>query len=134
MYNRIEYNSNYSETTGSLWLYSKDEANNFYADIGNTNSFIFFRYEAKLLENTSAQPAPNKANGILKNPAIAVPLKYLSNFWRSLQMPLSISKLNGSLNGQSNVFWMEMAMIMLIVMMLIILFLLSKTENYMSLL
>ena len=33
-------------------------------------------------------PGPNVANGILKNVAIAVPLKYLSNFWRSLEMPL----------------------------------------------
>ena len=29
MYNLIEYSSNYSETTGSLWFYSKDEATNF---------------------------------------------------------------------------------------------------------
>ena len=29
MHNLIEYSSNYSETTGSLWFYSKDEANNF---------------------------------------------------------------------------------------------------------
>ena len=28
MYNRIEYSSNYSETTGSLWFYFKDEATN----------------------------------------------------------------------------------------------------------
>ena len=35
-----------------------------------------------------AQPALNTANGILKNAAIAMPLKYLSNFWRSLEMPL----------------------------------------------
>ena len=28
MYNLIEYNSNYSETTGSLWFYLKDEATN----------------------------------------------------------------------------------------------------------
>ena len=36
-------------------------------------------YKAKLLENTVAQPA-NAVNGILKNSAIAVPLKYLSKF------------------------------------------------------
>ena len=36
--------------------------------------------KAKLLENTVAQPNPNQANGILKNPTIIVPLKYLSNF------------------------------------------------------
>ena len=45
-------------------------------------------YKAKLLENTVAQPAPNSENGILRNATIALPLKYLSNFWRSLEMPL----------------------------------------------
>ena len=33
MYNLIEYSSNYSETTRSLWFYSKDEVTNFNADI-----------------------------------------------------------------------------------------------------
>ena len=46
---------------------------------------IFFQVKAKLLGNTAVQPAPNAANGILKNVTIAVPLKYLSNFWRSLE-------------------------------------------------
>ena len=35
MYNLIEYSSNYSETTGSLWFYSKDEATNFNNYIAN---------------------------------------------------------------------------------------------------
>ena len=38
--------------------------------------------------STVAQPKPNQANWILKNSRIAVPLKYLSNFWRSREMPL----------------------------------------------
>ena len=42
----------------------------------------------KLLGNTVAQSAANAANGILRNTTIAVPLKYLSNFWRSLKIPL----------------------------------------------
>ena len=88
MYNLIEYSSNYSETTGSLWFYSKDEATDFNADIANDNSFKSFKYKAKLLGNTKAQPNPNHANGILKNATIVVPLKYLSNVWRSLEMPL----------------------------------------------
>ena len=46
-------------------------------------------YKAKLLGNTVAQPASNAANGILKNVAIAVPLRYLSYFWKSLEMPLN---------------------------------------------
>ena len=84
MYNLIECSSNYSKTTGSLWLYSKDEATDFDADIANTNNFKSFMYKAKLLENTEA----DGANGILKNATNTVPLKYLSNFWRSLEMPL----------------------------------------------
>ena len=39
LYNLIECSSNYSETTGSLWIYSKDEATNFDADIANTGEF-----------------------------------------------------------------------------------------------
>ena len=48
MYNLIEYNSNYSETAGSLWFYSKDEATHFNIDIVNDNHFKSFMYMAKL--------------------------------------------------------------------------------------
>ena len=65
-------------------VYSKDEATNFNVDIDNTIDFKSFKYKAKLLRNTEA----DDANGILKNAAIAVPLKYLTNFWRSLEMTL----------------------------------------------
>ena len=54
VYNLTEYSSNCSETTGSLWFYSKDEATDFNADIGNDNNFKSFNYKAKLLENTFA--------------------------------------------------------------------------------
>ena len=77
MYNLIEYSSNYSETTGSFWFYSKDQATNFNADIANTDI-------SKLIGNTVA----DGANGMLRNATFAVPLKYLSNFWRSLEVPL----------------------------------------------
>ena len=82
MCNLIEYSTNYSETTGSLWFYSKDEATIFNADIANDNNFKFFMYKAESLENTEA----DGVNGILKIATTAVPLKYLSNFWRSLKM------------------------------------------------
>ena len=81
IYNLIEYSLNYSETAGSLWFYYKDEAINVNADITNTNNFKSIKDKAKLLGTTEA----NNANGILKNATIAVPLKYLSNFWRSLK-------------------------------------------------
>ena len=88
VYNLIEYSSNYSETTASLWFYSKDESTNFNADIVNDDHFKSFKYKAKISGNTAAQPALNAANEIMKNATIAVLLKYLSNFWRSLEMPL----------------------------------------------
>ena len=134
MYNLREYSSNCSETTGSLWFFSKDEGTNFNADIANTNNFKSFKYKTKLLGNTEAQPAPNNANGILKNTAIAVQLKYLSNFWRSLEMSLINCKVELNLNGKSIVFCLQMAMIMLMIMIMLILFLLSKTQSYMFLL
>ena len=49
MYNLIEYSSNFSETAGSLWFYSKDETTDFNADIANTDNFKSFQYKAKLL-------------------------------------------------------------------------------------
>ena len=52
MYSLIEYSSNYSETTGSLWFYSEDEATNFNANIENTDDFKSFKYKDKLLGNT----------------------------------------------------------------------------------
>ena len=54
MYNLLEYSSNYSDETGSLCFYSKDEANNFNADIADDNAFKSFSYKVKLLGNTSA--------------------------------------------------------------------------------
>ena len=54
MYNLIEYSANYSETTGSLCFYLKDEATNFNVDIANNNNFQSFEYKAKLLGNTEA--------------------------------------------------------------------------------
>ena len=49
MYNLLEYRSNYSDTTGSLCFYSKDEANKFNAAIVNTNNFKSFKCKAKLV-------------------------------------------------------------------------------------
>ena len=60
----------------------------YHLGVANYNNFKSF----KLLGDTVAQPAPNQANGIIKYAAIAVPLKYLSNVWISLEMPLISSK------------------------------------------
>ena len=75
MYNLLKNSSNYSDTTGSLRFYSKDEATNFNVDIEDNVNFKSFVYKVKLVGETEAQPTPNNNNGILKNAAIAVPLK-----------------------------------------------------------
>ena len=87
VYNLLKYSSNYSDKTGSLWFYSKDESTTFNVDIAHNNNFEYFDYKAKLLASTVAQLIPNQYNGILKCVTIAVPLKFLSNFWRSLELP-----------------------------------------------
>ena len=85
IWNLQKYSLNYSGTTESLCIYSKDEGTHFNAI---ANDFKSFEFKAKLLGNTKAQPSPKYANGILKVTTIAVPLKYLSNFWRLLEMPV----------------------------------------------
>ena len=77
MYNLIDYSLNYSDTADILWFQSKDEATNFDADIANIDAFNSLTYKAKFLGNTVV----HGANGFLKNIKIALPLKYLSNFW-----------------------------------------------------
>ena len=85
MYNLIEYSDNYSDTSGSLWQFKRDEvpANNADLTIDNSQSF---KYKAALLGKTA--DAVNNTNSSVKDAKIVVPLKYLSNFWRSLEMPL----------------------------------------------
>ena len=89
----LEYNSNYSETTGGLSFFSKDKATNFNNDIANTDFFKSSKYKVKLLGSTVAKGN----NGILKNCENCPPLKYLSNFWRSLEVPLINCKVESKL-------------------------------------
>ena len=80
MYNLIEYSDNYSDTSGSLWDFKRDEIVNN-ADVTNNDNAPSFKYKASLITDTEANETKNGVK-------IAVPLKYLSNFWRSLEMPL----------------------------------------------
>ena len=84
MHNLIEYSPNYSETRGRLWLYSKDEGIIFNNNNANIDKFKYINYKAELLENTET----DGDHGILENATITVTLKYLGNFWRSLEMLL----------------------------------------------
>lgn len=68
--------------TGSLKFYSKDEAADFNNDIANDdNNVKSFKYKTTLIGDTAF-------NVILENETIAELLKYLSNFWWLLEMPL----------------------------------------------
>ena len=80
MYNLIEYSDNYSDTSGSLWGFKRDEIVNN-ADVTNNDNAPSFKYKESRTTDTEANGTKNRAK-------IAVPLKYFSNFWRSLEMPL----------------------------------------------
>ena len=79
MYNVI-YNSD-NKTSGSLWQFYKDDPND---NLTNSESF---KSKVKITGKT-----PN--NGNTKDVEIIVPLKYLSNFWRALEMPLINCEVN----------------------------------------
>ena len=81
MYNLIEYSDNYSKTSGSLWQYYKDIPND---NLARSESF---KHKVKITGKT-----PN--NGNTKDVEIIVPLKYLSNFWRILEIPLINCEVN----------------------------------------
>ena len=94
MYNLIEYSDNYSDTSESLWYLKRDEIDNN-ANVTNDNNALSFKYKASLIGNTVND---RTKNGI----EIAAPLKYLSNFWRSLEMPLINCKIELSLKWIEN--------------------------------
>ena len=84
MYNLIEYSDNYQDSSATLCQYKRDEPpeDNAINDLTVNNSSSF-KYKVNLLGN----PVPT--NLIVKrNLKVVVPLKYLSNFFRSLEMPL----------------------------------------------
>ena len=81
MYNVIKYSDNYSKTSGSLWQYHNDDPND---NITNSESF---KSRVKITRKT-----PDDGN--TKDIEIIVPLKYLSNFWRTLEMALVNCEVN----------------------------------------
>ena len=85
MYNLLEYSKIYRKTIESLWNYYRDEPNS--GINGGINYSIMgsksFDYKANFIEDGVTH------NNLTKNDVkIVVPLKYLNNFWRSLNIPL----------------------------------------------
>ena len=81
IYNLIKYSDNYSKISGNLWQYYRDEPND------NLTDSESFKSKIKITRNTPA-------DGNTKDVEIIVPLKHLSNFWRTLEMPLINCKIN----------------------------------------
>ena len=99
MYNLIEYSDHYSKTSGILFQYCIDapavdinsEVIDFTDANATTDSF-------SLKEILTGQTGNNGT----KNVEIMVPLKYLSNFWRTLEIPLINCEIILDLNWSEN--------------------------------
>ena len=75
------YSDNYSETSGSLYQFKRDESpvtgaeNRDNVSVNNSTSF---KYKSSFIWTSTA----DGGNRVFKNVKIAVALKYLSKFWR----------------------------------------------------
>ena len=96
MYNLIGYSDNYSKASGTLWQYCRDEpainvANGNIVDFNAVNATTnLFKIKEEITGKTG--------NNGTRNVEIMVALKYLSNFWRTLEMPLINCEINLDLN------------------------------------
>ena len=103
----LEYSKNYRKATGILWNYYRDEPNNppdnnYHADpITNSESF---KYKSSITGKTSnVKNVTEQGNTKTKrNLETVVPLKYLSNFWRNLDMPLMSCEISLILTWSEN--------------------------------
>ena len=89
--NLIEYSDNYSKRSGSLWQYCKDipavNNNGNIINFKGANDTDSFNYKSRIKGQTND-------DGEIDNVEIMVPLKCLSNFWRTLEMPLINCEIN----------------------------------------
>ena len=106
MYNLIEYCDNYPDTSRRLWDLKRDEVENN-TDVTNDDNAPSFKYKVSNIGNT-------ETNGIREAVKIAVPLKYFSKFWKSLEMSLINCKAELSLK------WIENCVQLKLVLMLIL--------------
>ena len=84
MYNLLEYSDNYQDSTGSLYQFKRDEPPDDNANVGNAKTSLV--YKSKLIKGTD----DNNVNNV----KLVVPLKYVSNFFRSSEMPLVNCKID----------------------------------------
>ena len=92
MYKLVEYSDVYSKTSWSLWQVYRDEpAPDFNKNIidfpADNNNSILFKYKLQIKGQTENSGAKNDVE-------IIVTLKYLSNIWKTLEMPLNNFEIN----------------------------------------
>ena len=102
MYNLLEYSDNYFDTSGSLYEFKRDE---YPMNAGRPINFALdnsspFKYKSGILGEATGGDGDDRS---LKNGNIVVPLKYLSIFFRSLEMSLINFKINLELNWSINI-------------------------------
>ena len=96
MYNLIEYSDSYQDSSATLYQYKRDEPPeaDAVADLTADNSDSL-KYKIKLLGNVTE--VAGDADGVRRlNVKVVVPLKYLSNFFKSLEMPLINCKIKSN--------------------------------------
>ena len=87
MCNLLEYIKNYKKTTGSLWNYYRDQTINPLST--KSKSFKYKTSVTGITYNDGDDDDNYDANKVGKNETeIVIPLKYLSDFWRSLTIPI----------------------------------------------
>ena len=96
MYNLLVYSKNYSKTSDSLWNYYRDELtdetngdNGPNKNVINSKSFKHKTGITGSTYNVAATAGDYGANKeVTKKVAVSVSLKHLSNFWKTLDIPL----------------------------------------------
>ena len=121
MYNLLEYSKNYRKTIGSVYNYYRDELSNDNDNVNFGNTKVVnskaFKYKNKIIGNTynvdsTRVPTGGGArednldyianNSGKKSIELAIPLKYLGNFWRALNIPLISCEVSLELNWNKN--------------------------------
>ena len=120
MYNLLEYSKNYRKTIGSLYNYYRDELSNYDNDnnfgnikVVNSNTFKYknkiignaYDVDARIPNPDGARQIDNPIYNVNKNGTpeveLAIPLKYLGNFWRA-NIPLISCEVSLELKWDKN--------------------------------
>ena len=88
MYNLLEYSKNYEKTSGSLFNYYRDEPNEVEIANGNGAVNTSIRNSKSFDYKTEITGGLDAGEDEKEDVTIAIPLKYLGSFWRSLDIPL----------------------------------------------